>query len=76
MPCHEVITCPKCGSKFECKLGSITICDCMDVNLSKEQNAYLAEHWQSCLCPKCLVGLKESVPVTGEDYTESSVASH
>ncbi len=67
MPNHEVITCPRCGSKFECKMGSITICHCSDVHLSKDQQAYISEHWQGCLCHQCLLELKATLP-----YTEPS----
>ncbi len=68
MPSHEMINCPRCGAEFECKLGSILICHCSDVHLSKELQAHLAEHWQSCLCHRCLVEIKESFSEK-EDYS-------
>jgi hypothetical protein len=36
-------------------MGSITICHCSDVELTKDQSALLAEKWQSCLCHQCLI---------------------
>lgn len=62
MPSHEEISCPRCGASFQCKMGSITICHCSEVRLTKEQVAYLSEHWQGCLCHQCLLELKETLP--------------
>ncbi|WP_082869020.1 cysteine-rich CWC family protein [Oleiphilus sp. HI0125] len=62
MPNHEEIKCPRCGSPFECKMGSITICHCSDVHLSREQMAFISEHWQGCLCHACLLEIKTLLP--------------
>ena len=56
---HELIECPRCGVFFECKQGSILICHCSKVKLSREQIAYLAENWDGCLCHDCLVSVKD-----------------
>ncbi|MEM1402765.1 MAG: cysteine-rich CWC family protein [Pseudomonadota bacterium] len=58
MPNHEDVSCPRCGSVFQCKVGSITICHCSDVSLSDLQKAYISEHWDSCLCPQCLFDIQ------------------
>ncbi|WP_119395682.1 cysteine-rich CWC family protein [Salinibius halmophilus] len=54
MPCHDEIPCPKCGTYFECKLGSSTICDCNNIQVPRDLAAYLQEEWEECLCMKCL----------------------
>lgn len=54
MPNHEDKICPACGNVFECKLGSITICHCFSVQLSKAENQYLQERYKDCLCNECL----------------------
>ncbi len=54
MPNHEDKVCPACGKVFECKLGSITICHCFSVHLSKEETCYLQERYDDCLCNECL----------------------
>ncbi|MFA5631033.1 MAG: cysteine-rich CWC family protein [Porticoccaceae bacterium] len=51
---HEIIQCPRCQALFECKLGSVTICHCSDVHLTRGQREMLAQRWQSCLCHACL----------------------
>lgn len=60
MPKHEDVACPRCGASFQCKMGSISICHCSDVQLTKEQTAYLSEQWQGCLCHRCLLELTDS----------------
>ncbi len=62
MPHHEDTACPRCGSIFECKMGSITLCHCSEAQLSKDQMAYIAERWQGCLCHQCLLDIEKSTP--------------
>lgn len=57
MPAHESVACPKCGQQFECKMGSILLCHCNDVKLSKTQQAYIADNWEGCLCHACLLAV-------------------
>jgi hypothetical protein len=60
MPQHEDKSCAKCGSIFECKLGSITICHCFDVPLNREETLYMVQNYDDCLCHYCLVEEKEN----------------
>ncbi|MBB1489545.1 cysteine-rich CWC family protein [Oceanospirillum sediminis] len=60
MPEHEQTECPRCGVQFVCKLGSYFICDCSDIPLSREQSAYLSEHWDECLCCQCLSEIRNN----------------
>ena len=71
MPKHEQIPCPRCGTEFECKSGSYTICHCSDINLSKDQMAYINEHWQGCLCHQCLRELNIILPVHAISYAQA-----
>ncbi|KAA9354631.1 cysteine-rich CWC family protein [Larkinella humicola] len=51
---HETVGCPRCGAAFECKVGSITLCKCVAVQLSDEQRDYVRSRFVNCLCAKCL----------------------
>jgi hypothetical protein len=51
---HEVKTCPRCGSPFQCKANRVERCDCLGVSLSTEALEYLSEHYDDCLCVACL----------------------
>lgn len=64
---HEPVNCPRCGSEFLCKPGSITLCHCFDVKLSPEQQEWIAERWQGCLCGACLREVAESNLNEGSD---------
>ncbi len=62
MPQHEEKSCPRCGKMFECKMGTITECQCFAVALTKAEQAYLWEAgWKDCLCADCLRVHKEKV---------------
>ena len=51
---HESKTCPSCNSSFECKVGSILECECMNVQLTHLQRDYIRENFTDCLCVNCL----------------------
>lgn len=61
MPQHEDKSCVNCGDIFECKLGSITICHCFDVPLTREETLYMSQNYDDCLCHKCLVTVKQNL---------------
>jgi len=54
MPLHEHKQCPRCGQTFECKSGSVTLCQCQDVALTPAQLEYIAARHDDCLCRACL----------------------
>ncbi len=58
MPRHEELFCPRCGDSFECKLGSVLICECSSVELSEEQRSHIRNLYVGCLCAACLLELK------------------
>ncbi|RCH54185.1 hypothetical protein DJ568_12840 [Mucilaginibacter hurinus] len=52
---HEVIRCERCSAPFECKANSFTKCQCSTVQLSLNETQYVSEHYDGCLCAKCLL---------------------
>ena len=59
MPDHEPKACPRCGGGFECRLGSIHRCQCVDIALSDEMRESIAQRYDDCLCRDCLMALGE-----------------
>ncbi|PJZ84309.1 hypothetical protein CH366_15920 [Leptospira harrisiae] len=51
---HEEKICPHCLRIFECKVGSISLCQCNKVTLSLEEREYLATQYSDCLCYQCM----------------------
>ncbi len=58
MPAHEEKDCPRCRRPFECKSGSILLCQCQTVVLDDDQLAWIAGHYDDCLCSRCLRELR------------------
>jgi hypothetical protein len=58
MPGHEKKRCPRCQQSFECKSGSILLCQCQTVLLTPEQLEYIASQYEDCLCSKCLLEIR------------------
>lgn len=55
---HEQVACPRCGTIYECKVGSIGLCQCIAVQLTEEQRQYVSSQFRGCLCAKCLLALR------------------
>ena len=55
---HETKSCPRCNASFECKSGSISLCQCQSVVLSVEQIEYMQMQYEDCLCAKCLLEVR------------------
>ena len=55
MPSHS---CPRCGSRFDCRPEAISACDCSAVNLSPEDLADIRARYDGCLCIRCLSTIK------------------
>lgn len=51
---HEEKTCPRCEKLFECKCGSINLCQCSAITLSEEISQQLKNDYPDCLCIQCL----------------------
>ena len=71
---HETKICPRCGNKFECKLGDILHCQCYSVQLTPEQRLILAEQYEDCLCASCMIALTQgSKPEPGTMNQKNSL---
>jgi hypothetical protein len=57
-PKHESKTCPRCQADFECKTGSILLCQCQTILLTEQQMAYINAQYDDCLCLACLQALR------------------
>ena len=57
-PKHETKNCQRCGKGFECKSGSVLLCQCQTVVLSPEQLEYISARYDDCLCASCLLELR------------------
>ena len=55
---HDQVACPRCGTLYECKVGSINLCQCTAVRLTEEQRQYVGAQFRGCLCANCLVALR------------------
>ena len=58
MPKHEKKQCPRCESEFECKTGTILLCQCSKIEMSVEQLEYTSTKYNDCLCLSCLKDLQ------------------
>lgn len=41
---HEEKYCPRCGSKFECKVGDVLNCQCTKITISDDARNFFAEN--------------------------------
>ena len=55
---HETKHCCRCDKPFECKSGSILLCQCQTVVLLPEQLEYINFQYEDCLCSKCLLAVR------------------
>ncbi|TGM61541.1 cysteine-rich CWC family protein [Leptospira vanthielii] len=64
LPKHEEKICPNCLHIFECKVGSISLCQCTKVTLTLEERDYLAQQFADCLCYQCMEKLAFEYRIT------------
>lgn len=55
---HEEKYCPKCKVAFECKVGSILLCQCSTVRLNHAELEFIQSKYDDCLCADCMKALK------------------
>lgn len=58
MPKHEKKQCPRCNDSFECKTGTILLCQCSKIEMTDEQLEYSNTKYDGCLCFTCLKELR------------------
>ncbi|MBD2701255.1 cysteine-rich CWC family protein [Spirosoma sp. BT702] len=54
IPKPENTSCPRCGRSFECRVGSINLCQCQAIRLTEAQRQFVSSSYQECLCAECL----------------------
>lgn len=57
---HEIKTCPRCGSTFECRVGDILQCQCYGITLTIDQQREIIKNYDDCLCRSCLEAITAS----------------
>ena len=55
---HEQKRCPRCQALFECKSGSILLCQCQTVYLTQVHLKYVSAQYTDCLCATCLKAVR------------------
>ena len=60
-------TCPRCAGRFACMAGTGMPCHCGEVALNAAQRAYIAAHWDGCLCHRCLLAVKHETTHLAEE---------
>ena len=55
---HEKKYCPHCNQLFECKVGSILLCQCTTVSLTDDERMFIKDRYDDCLCSACMQTLK------------------
>jgi hypothetical protein len=58
---HENKNCPRCGGTFECKVGSILLCQCNGLAFTEQEWDYIRFTYTDCLCRKCLQVMKHEI---------------
>lgn len=56
---HEQVTCPRCNKLFECKVGSISLCQCTTVSLTVDESQYIFDSYDACICKSCMLEVKK-----------------
>ena len=47
-------SCARCGATFVCKVDDLPRCQCVNVSLSAQLLEQLKDHYNDCLCSRCL----------------------
>ena len=55
---HETKFCPRCKTPFECKVGSILLCQCSTVKLTEEEKDFIGAAYSDCLCASCMTAMR------------------
>jgi hypothetical protein len=65
---HEDKHCPRCNTVFECKAGSIALCQCSTIQISVEERVYVESRFEDCLCVSCLKALQNEYVLFKEKH--------
>ena len=58
---HEIRVCKRCGSRFECRVGDVSNCQCANISLSDATRKFLDNTYFGCLCANCLTEIESNV---------------
>lgn len=58
MGIHEEKNCPRCQKLFECKVCTILNCQCTTVTLNEEEQDYMINKYDDCLCATCMMEVR------------------
>ena len=58
---HENKLCPRCGARFECKVGDITRCQCYGLVFTETQERAIRLQYDDCLCRACLEAITKEI---------------
>jgi hypothetical protein len=64
---HEEKFCPRCNTRFECKVGSIDLCQCSAVQLNDAERNYIADKFHDCLCARCIEQIRDDYKASTSD---------
>jgi hypothetical protein len=56
---HKTKYCPHCNQLFDCKVGSILLCQCTTVSLTENERLFMKHRYEDCLCTSCMKQLKD-----------------
>jgi hypothetical protein len=56
---HETKFCPRCNNPFECKVGSVSLCQCSTITLNEQERNFISNSFEDCLCAACMQAMKE-----------------
>lgn len=51
---HETKYCPRCTESFECKVGSIDLCQCSTVQFDSSEIEFMKQNYDDCICVSCM----------------------
>jgi len=70
---HEDKHCPRCGAPFECKVGSILLCQCHGLTFSDAEWDYIRLTYTDCLCRHCLQTIKHEISTNRANETIEAI---
>ncbi len=70
---HEILVCKRCSSRFECKVGDVSNCQCSTISLSDVTRKFLDHTYFGCLCANCLTEIESKVSaLKGKSFPKPS----
>ncbi|RYD53278.1 MAG: hypothetical protein EOP52_03820 [Sphingobacteriales bacterium] len=60
------VSCPRCGTLFQCRPDQITVCGCFGISFTDAQQEHIRRQYTGCLCRRCLIDLRQTLPESDE----------